>query len=422
MNRFTKIAVIALSLLVFSYASLGYVLKQDDQKSYRSLTVYSEVLERIQEEYVEEPNMTKVTAGALHGLLESLDPMSSYLSPQEYSEYKKQISAHAQGQTGATLSKRSGYVIVVSALPDSPAEKAGLHAGDFLESISGFATREMSVGQAMNLLSGAPGTAVKVSVIRRGRGDLGTDEITITRGEVAPPHVAVTKLAPDTAYLRVESLEKGKADEIRAKLADLDHDGVKKLVLDVRGCSSGDDSEGIAVAKLFLNTGKIASLRGQTVSNQDFNADAKQQAWKNPVAVLTSSATSGAAEIVAAAIGGNHRGDVVGERTFGSASHQKLIEFDDGSAVVLTDSLYYTPDNKSIVEEGVAPTTEASFSTEDPAAFSRAENPPMTPAAPADDPVLSKALDLLNNGHKVASSRHPSASPRHRVSFDPTVA
>ena len=227
-------------------------------------------------------------------MLESLDPMSSYLSPQEYSEYKKQISAHAQGQTGATLSKRSGYVIVVSALPDSPAEKAGLHACD-LESISGFATREMSVGQAMNLLSGAPGTAVKVS-IRRGRGDLGTDEITITRGEVAPPHVAVTKLAPDTAYLRVESLEKGKADEIRAKLADLDHDGVKKLVLDVRGCSSGDDSEGIAVAKLFLNTGKIASLRGQTVSNQDFNADAKQQAWKNPVAVLTSSATSGAVE------------------------------------------------------------------------------------------------------------------------------
>jgi carboxyl-terminal processing protease len=422
MNRLTKITVVALSLLVFSYAALGYVLnKQDDEKSYRSLTVYGEVLQRIQEEYVEEPNMTKVTAGALHGLLESLDPNSSYLSPQEYTEYKKQLASRQPGQVGVTLSKRSGYVIVVSVLPNSPAEAAGIRTGDFLESISGFATREMSAAQASNLLAGSVGSQVKVSVIRRGRGDLGTDEVTITRGQVSYPHIAVTKLAPDTAYMRVESLDKGKADEIRSKLADLDKDGVKKLVLDLRGCAAGDETEGVSVAKLFLASGKIASLKGQTVSAEDFNADPKQQAWKNSVAVLTSGATSGAAEIVAAAIGGNKRGDVVGERTFGSASHQKLIEFDDGSAVILTDSIYYTPGGKSILEDGVTPTTEQAQTTDDPAAFSKAENPPMTPAAAADDPVLSKALDLLNNSAKKVAVRRPVAPMRRSMLLDPTL-
>lgn len=423
MNRLTKVTVIALSLLVFSYAALGYVLnKQDDEKSYRSLTVYGEVLQRIQEEYVEEPNMTKVTAGALHGLLESLDPMSSYLSPQEYAEYEKQLASHPQGQIGVTLSKRSGYVIVVSVLPNSPAEAAGIRTGDFLESISGFATREISVGQALNLLNGANGSQVKVSVIRRGRGDLGTDELTISRGEVSFPHTAVTKLAPDTAYLRVESLDKGKADEIRAKLAELDKEGVKKLVVDLRGCAAGDETEGVAVAKLFLAGGKIATLKGQTTGSQDFTADGKSQVWKNPVAVLTSGATSGASEIVAAAIEGNKRGDVVGERTFGSASHQKLIKFEDGSAVILTDSIYYAPDGKSILEDGVAPTTEQTQSTDDPAAFSKAENPPMMPAAASDDAVLNKAIELLNGAaQKKVAMRH-SASPIRHWMADQTVA
>ena len=202
MNRLTKVTVVALSLLVFSYAALGYVLnKQDDEKSYRSLTVYGEVLQRIQEEYVEEPNMTKVTAGALHGLLESLDPMSSYLSPQEYTEYKKQLASRQPGQVGVTLSKRPGYIIVVSVLPNSPAEAAGIRTGDYLESLAGFSTGEMSAAQAMNLLAGSVGSQVKVSVIRRGRGDLGTDDVTITRGSVSFPHIVVTKLAPDTAYM-----------------------------------------------------------------------------------------------------------------------------------------------------------------------------------------------------------------------------
>jgi carboxyl-terminal processing protease len=421
MNRLTKLTVVALSLAVFSYASLGYVLrKTDDEKSYRSLTVYGEVLQRIQEEYVEEPNMAKVTAGALHGLLESLDSMSSYLSPQEYTEYKKQVTARTQGQTGIALSKGGGYVRVVSTLPDSPAEKAGLLTGDILESIGGFATREMSVGQAMNLIDGPAGSTVKVSVIRPARG-LTPEEVTVTRLGITQPHVTMTKLAPDIVYLRIPAMEKGVAEEVRTKLVDADRQGLRKAVLDFRGCALGDDAEGIAVARLFLAFGAIATLKGQTVTKQDFAADPSKVVWKNPVSILVSNASSGAAELVATGIASNHRGDVVGERTYGTASEQKLIEFDDGSAVFLTDAFYYTPEGKAIPEDGVTPTTPVPLTSDDAVSFSRAENPPAIPAAPADDAVLSKALDLLNNAHKVAE-RHVPNNPRRVHALWPVQA
>jgi carboxyl-terminal processing protease len=404
MNRITKVVIIALSLAVFSYAALGYVLSRtNDEKSYRSLTVYSEVLQKVQEDYVEEPNMAKVAAGGLHGLLESLDSMSSYMSAQEYADYKKSLAAHSEGQIGAVLSKR-GYIIVVSTEPGSPAEKAGLLPGDPVESIAGFTTREMSTEQAMQLLSGAPGKQVELSVVLRGGAQVETEKKTVTLAAVAPVHVTVAKMSADTAYVRVPALDAGKADELRAKLAELDHAGVRKVVLDVRGCALGDVSEGIAVARLFLSSGTIATVKGQLVTKQEFAADASKVVWKNPVTVLTSGATSGAAEVLAAAIGGNKRGDVVGERTFGSASQQKLIQLDDGSAVNLTVAFYYTPDGKSIPQEGVTPTTEVVTTTDDPAAYSHAENPPLTPVDPHSDPVLSKALELLNGG-KVAEHR-----------------
>jgi carboxyl-terminal processing protease len=413
MSRATKIIVIALSLAVFSYAALGYVLSRTaDEKSYRSLTVYSEVLNKIQEDYVEEPNMAKVSVGGLHGLVESLDAMSSYMSAAEYADYKKQSATHSEGQIGAVLSKspRLGLIIVISTQPGSPAEKAGLVPGDILSAIAGLTTREMSADQAMQLFSGAPGKAVKISSVIPGKGGE-TEEKTVTLAVVAPTHVTVTKLSAETAYVRVPSLETGKADELRAKLTELDHSGARKVILDVRGCGLGDVSEGISAAKLFLSSGIITSLKGQTVTKQEFAADASKVVWKNPVVVLTSGATSGAAEVLAASIGGNKRGDVVGERTFGSASQQKLIQLDDGAAVNLTVAFYYRPDGKSIPQEGVAPTTEVTNPTEDPVAYSHAENPPLTPGDAKSDPVLSKALELLNGG-KVAERRE-----QHRAHF-----
>ena len=216
MNRLSKAIVVSLSLLVFGYVSLGYLLgKTDDDKTYRSLTVYGEVLQHIQEDYVDEPDLSAVTAGSLHGLLESLDPYSAYLSPREYSDYKEKQKNPPRGEVGVTVAKRFGYAMVVSVLPDSPAEKAGVRAGDILEAIAGFTTRDMSVPQADALLDGAPGTTVKAAVVRRGLTE--PQDMELSRAVLTMPHISVDKI-DDVAYARVPALGAGSAAELRDKL------------------------------------------------------------------------------------------------------------------------------------------------------------------------------------------------------------
>src|SRR6202035_1002398 len=229
MNRAARLSIIGISVAIFCYAGIGHVLgRTPDDKAYKSLTVYGEVLQKIQADYVDEPNMHLVTAGSLHGLLESLDPESSYLTPREYTEYKQKQQNAGTGETGLTMSKRFGYVIVISVLPDSPAEKAGIHSGDIFESIAGFTTRDMSVGQALNLLNGQAGSGVKVGVIRRGKAQ--PEEIDLVRQKLATAKIVVQKNDPDILVLRLASLEPGRAEEVRNKLIEADKQGVHKLI------------------------------------------------------------------------------------------------------------------------------------------------------------------------------------------------
>jgi carboxyl-terminal processing protease len=397
MSRFTKIAVVSLSLLIFSYVGLGYMLgKSDDDKAYRSLTVYGEVLQRVQEDYVDEPNLSLVTFGALHGLLESLDPFSGYLSPREYADFKEKQKNSMRGEIGATLAKRFGYIVIVSVLPDSPAEKAGLRSGDIVEQIADFTTREMSVGQANSLLTGAAGTSVKVDLVRRGKTEPQPE--TITRAAIAPLHITADKIDDGVAYIRVPTLQTGMANELHDKLQQFERQNYHKLLLDLRDCSRGPVSEGIAAAQLLIPSGTITSLKGQTVSRQEFDASPDKVMWHDAVEVLVSPGTAGAAEIVAAAVADNHRGDVVGERTFGAASEQKIIPLEDGAALILTVAYYYTPGNKSILENGVAPTAEVAPVPPELGGEDQAPAPLEFNQLPSkDDPVVRRALDLLKN-------------------------
>jgi carboxyl-terminal processing protease len=402
MNRAARIGVLAASILIFCYAGIGHVLgRTPDDKAYKSLTVYGEVLQKIQSDYVDEPNMHLVTAGSLHGLLEALDPESSYLTPREYSEYKQKQQSSSTGETGLNLSKRFGYIIAVSVLPDSPAEKAGIHSGDIFEAIGGFTTRDMSVGQALNLLNGQAGTGVKVGVIRRGKAE--PEEVDVVRQKLAPSKVLIQKADPDILAIRVPSLDPGRADEIRNKLVDAEKQGVHKVVLDLRDCGHGPVSEAVAVARLIVPSGTLATLRGQTVSTETFSAEPSKVVWKGPVSVLIDGTTSGAAEILASAVVLNHRGDVVGERTFGQASEQKLITMDDGSALFLTVANYYNADGKTILEEGVAPTqavkAAAADDDTDVGDDSATTTTPKETTGPRplspEDAVYQKALELL---------------------------
>jgi carboxyl-terminal processing protease len=408
MNRVARIGVISASVVIFCYVGIGHVLgRTPDDKAYKSLTVYGEVLQKIQADYVDEPNMHLVTAGSLHGLMEALDPESSYLTPREYTEYKQKLQSATSGETGLNLSKRFGYIIVISVIPDSPAQKAGIHSADIFESVGGFTTRDMSVGQALNLLNGPAGTAVKVGVIRRGKAD--PEQVDLVREKLGVPKIVVQKADPDVLVMRLISLDAGRADEIRAKLADAEKQGIHKIILDLRDCGRGSVPEAIAVARLFVPSGVIATLRGQTVSAQTFSAEPKQVAWKGPVSLLTDGSTSGAAEVLTAAIVGNHRGDVVGERTFGLASERKLITLDDGSALFLTVANYYKANGKSILEEGVEPTEvirataqDDSDVDDDSTSSGTKEAPGPRPLSP-DDAVYRKALELLKTPAKKAA-------------------
>jgi carboxyl-terminal processing protease len=412
MNRKARFGIIAVSVVIFCYAGIGHVLgRTPDDKAYKSLTVFGEVLQKIQGDYVDEPNMHLVTAGSLHGLLESLDPESSYLTPREYTEYKQKQQNAGTGETGLTLSKRFGYVIVISVLPESPAEKAAIHSGDIFESVAGFTTRDMSVGQALNLLNGPAGSGVKVGVIRRGKAD--PDEVDIVRQKLTSAKMLVQKADPDILVLRLPSLDNGRADDVRSKLVDAEKQGIHKVVLDLRECGRGPVTEAVAVARLFVPSGTIATLRGQTVSAQVLAAEPNKVVWKGPLSVLIDGTTSGAAEVLASAVVANHRGEVVGERTFGLASEQKLITMDDGSALFLTVANYYNAAGKPILEDGVEPTEvvravaeDDSDSGDDDAASTRtpskAEPSGPRPLSP-EDPIYRKALELLKNPTKKAA-------------------
>jgi carboxyl-terminal processing protease len=393
MTSVTKKIVVVLSVIVFGFVAVGYVRgRSSDDKAFRALTVYGEVLDRVQREYVDEPNLHQVTSGALHGLFDSLDPQSSYLSPLEYTDYKEKSAVAPKAEAGLALTKRFGYISVISALPDSPAQKTGLQLGDVLEKIAGFTTGQMGIEQAQLLLSGDPGTVVKLSVIRRGKAE--PQDMEITLAKLAAPKLVEDKLEGDIGYVRVSEFQPGATKQIRDELAQLEHQGAHKLILDLRDCALGNDEEGISAAQLFLPSGTITSLKGQTVSPVVSSADASKVAWTQPVTVLIDTGTAGAAEILAGAIADNHRGETVGMRTYGTASQQKLIQLEDGSALILTLANYYTPGGKEIPVDGVAPTREVRPSPEDVTA---ADEYPPVPSSSPTDPDVKKAIEILQD-------------------------
>ncbi|HUO34631.1 MAG TPA: S41 family peptidase [Candidatus Acidoferrum sp.] len=395
MNSLAKKTVIILSVAILIYVTAGYVrARSSDDKAYEALTVYTEVLAHIQRDYVDDPNMQVVTNGALHGLVDSLDPESSYLSPLEYKDYKVQSEKKYTAGAGLALTKRYDYISVISTLPDSPAQKANLRIGDIIEKIAGFTTSQMSIAQAQLFLSGEPGSVVKLSVIRHGKTE--PEEIDLTLAALPPPKIVEDKLPDDVTYLRIPEFSPGMSAQLREKLVSLDHQGVHKLILDLRDCSLGDISEGISTAQLFLNSGTITTLKGQTVSPVVSSADPSKVVWTQPLTVLIGNGTSGPAEVLAAALADNHRAETIGDRTYGTASKQKLIPMDDGSAMILTVANYYTPAGKEIPVDGVAPTISVAPPVADSVAQMDQTLPPVS-AEPvsANDPVIKKALDVL---------------------------
>jgi carboxyl-terminal processing protease len=402
MSMKTKAAIVMSSAAVLLFMYVGGLdgvrASSNNDGSYRQLQVYSEVLSRVRSEYVEEPNIPLVTDGALHGLLESLDSNSSYLTASEYKEYKAN-QTEAKGEIGAAVSKRFGYAAVISVIPGGPADKAGIQASDIFEAIEGKSTREMSLAEIHNLLQGQPGSNLNVSVVRARKAE--PTKMVITRDTVTFPPVTDKMVDDGVGYIQVDAFNKGKALEVATKIRALQKTGAKKLILDLRNCAEGEESEGIAVANLFLNHGTITYLQGQKYPREAFNADPSKAITNLPLAALVNKGTAGPAEVVAAAVMENARGDVIGDKTFGDGSVQKTITLPDGSALILSVAKYYSPSGKAIQDNAVTPSIVIADSDDDAALPDDDEN--ATPAdeekkpPPQQDEQLHKAIQVLKS-------------------------
>jgi carboxyl-terminal processing protease len=366
------------------------------EDTYRHLAVYTEVLSRIKSDYVEEPNMKSVTLGALNGLLESIDPYASYLNADQYKQWLQSKGEHKAG-VGLIMSKKFGYVGIVDAIPGSPAAKAGLTTTDVIETINGIATRDMPLAFAQLLLEGDPGTTVELGVLRFRKPE--PTKLTLTRAMIEYPPV-VSKMLPDqVGLIQVASLEGGRVQEVAAKVQDLQKQGAKDLVLDLRHCATGGPEQGEQLANVFLDKGLITYSEGQKVQRHDVTADPANDRTHLPLAVIVNRGTADGAEIAAAALMDDKRAEVIGERTYGDASIRKAITMDDGSAVILSVAKYYSPSGKAIQDTGVTPSVpvqEAEPISVDDDGNPQTVEPQQQPVG--EDLLLKKAVEVVTKG------------------------
>jgi carboxyl-terminal processing protease len=396
MNRRFQFVVVGFSSAVVALLLFGAVGRSASPDSpYTNLGVYSEVLSRIKGDYVEEPDMKAVTLGAINGMLEAIDPHASYLNADQYKQYLKSKDAK-KADIGLVLAKRFGYMAVEDAIPGSPAAKAGFATGDVIESLNNVSTRDMPLAFAEQILQGEPGSTVDISVLRVQKTE--AQKVTVTRAMIVYPSVT-GRMQGNTGIIQVESLQPGRVKEVATQIAALEKQGAKKLLLDLRHCSTGPDEEGIALANLFEDSGLITYTQGQKTSKQEFQAQASKAVTKLPLVVIVNRSTAGGAEIAASALLDSKRAQVVGERTYGDAAVRKAVTLNDGSAVILSVAKYYSPAGKSIQDNGVTPNilqADNETSAADAADDSLPEPlPDDANKKPATDELLNRALKAL---------------------------
>lgn len=411
----TKFLFVILSASIALYSFIGGYLATRAQQSANDagaqLRIFENVLKHIQEDYVDEPNLEKVRAGALRGLATGLDPYSSYLTPEQVKDYQaKRLNGRAG--IGAELSQIASYLYVIAPIKGSPAEKAGLQSGDVIEYIENKATRDISLYNAKQMLLGDAGTKVKLRVLRAGAKP---QTIEIVRGTYKTPLAeARVEANGKIGIVKVNSLEEGESADIKARLQDLQKQGVSKVVLDLRGVAAGNLQEAVNVANLFIKDGNLAQTLGrENKVVKTFAADPSRAVWNGQVAALVDFGTAGAAEVVAGAILDRKRGEVVGERTFGAGTEQQLFTLRDGDGLLLTTIKWASATgNPFLTDErktsGVMPSVEVKPAEKpeplDPEELEDQEPEPQaspeatpapTPKAVQEDVQLNKALEIL---------------------------
>jgi carboxyl-terminal processing protease len=355
-----KLIIFFGSFLIVLYGVSAAFYARDD--AYKELDVFIKVLERINSDYVEEPDMNAVQEGAMRGLLDALDPYSSFLSKEQYDALQKRKDGGKAGM-GIVLSKRSDVVYVVSCEHNGPAEEAGIRPGDYLISVNGQDVESKSLLEVNSLVRGNAGAKIKMTIFRSLRAKLLDFEITLN-DRVAVP-VNSKMLDGNVGLLSVASLADPSIEQVKVKLKTLISAGAQKLLLDLRDCADGSAAVGAELANYFMRSGIIYySQNRQGERIQVVEASPDKFITDIPVAVLINNSTAGAAEIVAGALKDQKRAMLVGEKSFGVGSEQKTIKLKSGAILILSTAKYYTPGGKVIQDEtlrdaGIEPNVEA---------------------------------------------------------------
>jgi carboxyl-terminal processing protease len=426
----TKIAIVVFSTLIAFYAIVGSFMSKSSQvvargSQYGQLQIFDEVLGHIIRDYVEQPDLEKVRIGSLRGLAEGLDPYSAYLTPEQVKQYDPKAT---KAETGLILSKVGGYAYVVTVLKGSPAEQAGIRGGDFIEYVGKVPSRDLSLYDIEQLLGGQPGSTVEIRILHQGQ----SRKVNLARAKVVQPAVESRIEETGIGYLKVTSLVANKSAEVRTHLGDLMSKGAQKIVLDLRGAANGTLQEAIAVANLFVGSGPLARVIGKGGKEADvFNADSNKVVFNGPLAVVIDRSTAGPAEIIAAAVRDQKRGEVVGERTFGAGSEQQLFSLSDGGALLITIAKYAPGSGKPFMEEPINPTVKVERPAEaevilpsgddDDDAEDRADQPqaaPPKPEQPVEDVQLKKAVEIV----KQATARSQGAARRTAANLKPPTS
>lgn len=393
----TKKRLLFLTISLALMASLiGGALFGQAQKSsatnttiYRYLSMFSEVFDLVRSNYVEQTTSDQLLDGAFAGVTDAIDEFSYYVPPSQMASFR-QFSDVDDNNNGLVVTKRFGYALVVSAVPGSPAAKAGIERGDFIESINGQPTQKMPVWQVRTLI--AAKKPVRIQIIRGGQTK--REDLTVTPATFHPLAVSVEENG-GISIVRIPYFEKGTAAQFASTLEGLRKRGTRKVIVDVRGNAGGDVEEAIQAADALLAGGTITALHGRRVDAKKWDAD-KATAFDGEVLVLTDSSTAAGGEIFAAAINGNGRGKTVGVTTFGKSIFQRFIPLESGGGVQMTIGHYTTPDLKPIKEAGVKPAVLVDMTAE------AIEGPAEESRKPKEDTILKKALSIFGVGEAPA--------------------
>ena len=355
MTSRTRLITILVSAPIIAFTLigglLGHAMARADE-TYANLRVFNDVISLIMGNYVEQPNMDSVMRGAMRGLAEGLDSDSAYLTPQQV----RQIDGGDQigpADVGIALTHQY-YLRVVAARDESPAAKAGLRPGDFVRVIDSRPTRDMSAFEGQRLLAGPAGSKVKLTVIRGGS-NTEPHIVELTREVPRAADVTGRMQGDGIGYVRIASFSRRAPEQLRTQIASLTKSGATRLVVDVRNTASGDLAEGATAARLFVGSGTITVRESRTNGQTKIAAEKGDGAITAPVTLLVDSGTSGPAEVFAAALSGNKRAEVIGERTVGRTGVQELVKLPDGSALWITSSRYLSPSGAPIQAKGLEP-------------------------------------------------------------------